>query len=139
MYLATPALALVQVRLETPRLGKQVGEIGVETGTASINGTAEDLDAVTARSLDNQHLYDAINDYLRQLSKQELTPAETRRPSALAAIAGHIQNVGETNAVNLVAIGRERLASGATFGEETVQRARVLANKMREASVSRAR
>ena len=133
VYLATPALAMVQVRLETSRLGTQVGEIGAAVGNATLSGTAEDLDALTARSLDNQRLYDAINEYLRELSKQELTPAETRRLSALAAVAGHIQNVGETNAVNLVAIGRERLASGVTFGEETVQRARVLADKMREA------
>lgn len=53
--------------------------------------------------------------------------------AALAAVAGQVQHVGETNAVNVVGIGRERLARGVSFSTETVERARALGDKAREA------
>jgi phosphate:Na+ symporter len=44
-----------------------------------------------------------------------------------------VQNIAETIGVNRVAIGRERLARGMRFGSETVERARVLSKRVREA------
>ncbi len=133
IYLDTPALALDRIRLEIRRLGEQVSELGLQVGTAVVSGTAEDLDAVVDRSRDNQHLFDSINEYTRLLAGQELTGAEARRLAAASAVARYIQNVGETNAVNLVAIGRERLARGVAFGSETTASGDLLTAKVREA------
>ena len=133
VYLETPGLALAQIRLETQRLGRQVAELSPEVGAAVISGSAEDLDSVVSRSGDNQHLFDAINEYTRQLAGRDLTGAEARRLAALSAIALHVQSVGETNAVNRVAIGRERLDLGVTFSTETIEHGQALAAKVREA------
>jgi phosphate:Na+ symporter len=133
VYLETPALALEQVQLETQRLGRQIAELSPEVGVAVISGSAEDLDSVVSRSDDNQHLFDAINEYTRQLASRDLTGAEARRLAALSSIALNVQNVGETNAVNLVSIGRERLDRGVAFSTETVEHSQALAAKMLEA------
>ena len=133
VYLETPGIALDQIRLETQRLGRQVAELSPVVGAAVISGSAEDQDSVVPRSGDNQHLFDAINEYTRQLAGQELTGTEARRLAALSSIARHVQNVGETNAVNLVAIGRERLDRGLTFSTETIEHGQALGAKMREA------
>jgi phosphate:Na+ symporter len=133
VYLQTPALALDSVRQETIRLGRQVAEIGVEAGTAARSGSEEDLDSIVERSGDNQRLFDAINEYIRRLSAEELTGAESRRLATLTSVAGHVQNTGESNAVNVVAIGRERLARNVSFSADTVERGQVLTGKVREA------
>ena len=132
-FLETPALALDSIRHETFRFGEQVTQLGVEAGPTIVSGTAEDLDAVVKRAGDNQKLYDQINEYIRKLSAKKLTAAETRRLAALTAIAGYVQHVAETIGINRVAIGRERLARGARFGESTVERVGVLSGKMQEA------
>ena len=133
VYLDAPALALDGIRLETLRLGRQVAEVGAEAGAAAGGGTAEQLDSIVERSTDNQHLFDAINEYIRRLSARRLTVAESRRLAALTRVASEVQNVGETNAVNVVAIGRERLEHGVSFSEETRERGQALVGKMREA------
>lgn len=133
VYLETPALALDGIRRETIRLGEQVSQTGQETGPAAVVGSAEDLDAIVARSGDNQRLYDAINEYIRRLSAVELNPAETRRLAALTSIVAQVEHVGETNAVNLVSLGRERLKRGVTLSAETLEAGRVLGEKVHEA------
>ncbi|MHC4949318.1 MAG: Na/Pi cotransporter family protein [Planctomycetota bacterium] len=132
-YFETPALALDGVRRETMRLGEHIARASTDTRPAIVSGSGEDLDSVVARCGDNQKLYDAINEYIRRLSSLELTTDETRRLAALTAIAGSVQNIGETIAVNFVAIGRERVAGGVQFGEDTLARIGTLGAKVREA------
>ncbi len=132
-FLETPGIALDKLRLEIIRLGEHVSEVGIEIGHATASGTAEDFERGVYKERNNQKLFEAITEYIRRLSTMSLSRSESRRVAALTAIAAHIQNVGETNAVNLVAIGRERLQSGAAFGDETVTRMNELVRRMRDA------
>ncbi len=132
VYLETPALALQQIQLETQRLGRQVAELSPGVGAGVISGSGEDLDSIVSRSSDNQRPFDEINEYNRQLAVRDLTGTDARRLAALSSVILHVQNVGETNAVNLVAIGRERLERGVTFSTETVEHFQVLGAKVRE-------
>jgi phosphate:Na+ symporter len=133
VYLETPALALDRARLEIARLGRHAIELSADAGPVVRSGTDEQLDGIVDRAHDNQLLYDAITRYVRKLSSGPLSPAETRRLSALTAIAAHVQHIAETIAVNQVAVGRERLDRNVTFGEETVERVRALGTRVREA------
>ena len=132
-YLETPTLALDSIRRETIRFGEQVTKLSAEARSAIVEGTAEDLDAVVARTRENQQLYDGINEYIRQLSSKELTASETRRLGALTVIAGHIQHVAETVGVNFVTIGRERFAHNVRFSDETLERILSLSVRVRRA------
>jgi len=132
-YLQTPAIALDRIRLETIRLGEHVAQLGVDAGPAIVSGSEKDLDDIVKQTENNQKLYDSINEYIRQLLMKGLTVDETQRAGALAAIASHVQHIAETNAVNLVAIGRERLESGVHFSKETMEHVSSLSEKMREA------
>ena len=132
-YLQTPALALDRIRLEAIRFGEHVSQLSSTAVPAVVSGTAEDLDAIVRRTVDNQQLYDAINEYIRQLSAKELRASETRRLAALTKITSHLQHIAETIGVNRVSIGRERLSRGLHFSEKTLERAKVLSDKMQEA------
>ncbi|MDH3583596.1 MAG: Na/Pi cotransporter family protein [Phycisphaerae bacterium] len=133
VYLETPAIALDGIRRETIRLGEQVRGLGTEAGTAVVLGSAGDLDDVVTHARENQRLYDVINEYIRRLSATELTATQSRRLAALTAIAGHVQNIAETNAINLVAIGRERVAHHVSFGAETLKQLGILWRKVGDA------
>ncbi len=133
VYLQTPGVALDALRREIIRLGAHVNQLGADAGSAIIAGSEEDLDEVVRRAGENQQLYDSINEYIRRLSGEQLTNAESRRLAAGTAIASHLQHSGETIAVNFVGIGRERLKHGVSFGEGTLERMSRLGSKVEEA------
>jgi len=133
VYLETPGVALDSIRRETVRLGEQIIQLGSDARSAVVSGTEEDLDAIVTRAGDNQRLFDSINEYVRQLSTEDLTHPESRRLAALTAVASYVQNSEETIAVNFVDIGRERLARGVRFGAATVQRIGDLGDEVRGA------
>ena len=132
-YLQTPALALDRIRLEIGRLGEEVGRISADVGPAFATGTDEQMQDIAARTGDGQRLFDSITDYARRLSSVGLTAAESRRLAALTAVASHVQHIAETNAVNVMALGRERLRHDVTFSPETIERMRGLGRRVRAA------
>lgn len=121
IYLQTPALALASIRRETIRLGEHVIRHAEDARPVVLSGNANQLDAIVKESRTHQRLYDTINEYVRHLAGKSLTPAESRQLAALIAIAGYVQSVGETVAVNFVAIGRQRIEGRIVFGEASIE------------------
>jgi phosphate:Na+ symporter len=132
-FLEAPSLALDRIRLEAVRLGQFIAELFAEARNTMISGDAADLDAIVARERDLQMLQQAITDYGRRISSMGMTSAETRRQGVLNTVTSNVQHVGETIAINFVAIGRERLERQLTFSEETIRRFRPYGTKVREA------
>jgi phosphate:Na+ symporter len=132
VYLETPALALDAVRREIVRLGEHTSRLVDEAGAAMLSGSERNLQSVVRRSQDAERLYDTINDYLRRMSARTSDEGEIRRSASLTAIASQVQNVAETAAVNMVALGRERLAARVSFSPDTVRRIRMIADLVRE-------
>lgn len=67
-------------------------------------------------------LLDAMTDYARKLYSTEMKSAEKRRLEALGTVMNNLFHVGETIAVNVVSVGRERLERRFIFSEETINR-----------------
>ncbi len=131
--LQTPALAIDRIRLEAVRLGGYVEELIEMARPAVLSGGKEDLDKIVSREKELRMLHDAIMDYARRLYSTEMKSSETRRLEALITVIVNLEHVGETIAVNMVSIGRERLEQRFTFSEETISRFQPYSSKVREA------
>ncbi len=131
--LQTPALAIDRIRLEAVRLGGYVEELIEMVRPAVLSGGKEDLDKIVSREKELRMLHDAIMDYARRLYSTEMQSGETRRLEALITVIVNLEHVGETIAVNMVSIGRERLEHRFTFSEETISRFQPYSSKVREA------
>lgn len=131
--LQTPALAIDRIRLEAVRLGGYVEELIEAARPAVLSGGKEDLDKIVSREKELRMLHDAIMDYARRLYSTEMKSAETRRLEALITVIVNLEHVGETVAVNMVSIGRERLERRFRYSEETIKRFQPYSNKVREA------
>ena len=132
-FIQTPPLALDRIRQEAVRLGEYVSSLSGAAQPVIATGTKGDLDNLVNRGRDLRLLHNAIVDYGRELSSDELTAAESRRLSVLGNVVNNLQHIGETISINLVAVGRERLEKNLTFSEETRARFRPLREKVDEA------
>ncbi|MGH7849061.1 MAG: Na/Pi cotransporter family protein, partial [Thermodesulfobacteriota bacterium] len=121
-FLETPALALENIRLEAVRLGEYLEELTETARPAILHGNKEDLDKIVSREKELRMLHDAITDYARRLYSMEMKSEEKRRLEALGTVINNLQHIGETIAVNMVTIGRERLERRFTHSEETIRR-----------------
>lgn len=132
-YLDTPAMALDSLRHEIERLGRRTIRFGEEAAPVFLNGGKFAIKAEVEKWRTNQRLFDEINRYVRKLSAAELTTDQSRHVAALTAVAGFVQSVGETFAVNMAAIARERDRRGVRFSTDTTERIAVLAGEVRDA------
>ena len=117
--LETPALALDRVRMEIGRMAERVLPMLRKGIEAAIRGTAQDLSELTR--MDNQvdQLHGPILEYLRELSRQDLTSQEAELVHHYLAIAGYYENIGDTLKLNLVHIGQKRLRGEVIISDET--------------------
>ncbi len=132
-FFEAPSLALDGLRMETLRLGRSVADLISRARPAVFSGSNAELDKIVAREQELLMLHSAITDYARELASLEITSEETRRLTALNAVTSNVQHTGETIAINLVAIGRERLRRHLTFSDLTVQRFEPYTERVREA------
>ncbi len=131
-FLETPALALNSIRLEAVRFGEYLEELTEMARPAVLSGGKEDLDKVVSREKELRMLHDAITDYMRRLYSMEMKSEEKRRLEALGIVISNLQHVGETIAVNMVSIGRERLERRFIHSEETITRFKPFTSKVLE-------
>ncbi|MHC4955580.1 MAG: Na/Pi cotransporter family protein [Planctomycetota bacterium] len=117
--LSTPALAIDRARLEILRMGDRVKEMmaailpAVFTGSrASLQEVADMDDAVDA-------LYGHIVTYLGQVSRTELTEAQTRELLNMLEASHDLENIGDIIETNLVTLGVQRIERHVSVSEET--------------------
>ncbi|HIE53719.1 MAG TPA: Na/Pi cotransporter family protein, partial [Chromatiaceae bacterium] len=117
--LETPALALDRVRMEIGRMAERVLPMLRKGTEAAIGGTARDLLELTRMDSQVGQLHGPILEYLRELSRQDLTSQEAELVHRYLAIAGYYENIGDTLKINLVHIGQKRLRGEVIIGDQT--------------------
>ena len=110
--LLSPALALENVRLELGRLGGCALRMVKESPDAVMSGSIAAVDGIESMDDDVDSLHEGIVAFLGRLSRQELTEEQTELISDYLGVANYIENIGDMVETNMVALGRERLASG---------------------------
>jgi len=120
-YFEAPALALDRVRLELVRLGEGVSEMLDKAVVAVMEGRREDFREIVSMNDDLTRLYDSMIAYIAKLSQLELSALQTTQLTNLSATTNMVDNMSDTIATNLVALGQQRLESGARPSEVTRQ------------------
>jgi phosphate:Na+ symporter len=117
--LNTPSLALDRARMEIARMGSRVHAMLSDCVPAVIDGSVEDLDEMEAQDDEVDALYDHVIEYLSQISKRDLTDAQTEELLGLMEATNDIEAIGDAIETNLVSDGRRRIELGVTISEST--------------------
>ena len=115
-----PAIALDRVRLELERMSEYTVEL-VNKAIQVVSAGSEDELNDLAKMADNlDTLHEAIITYLRRLAPEQIYNTKLNELSVnYLATANYLGNIGNMVEVNLVALGRGRLAKDVKVSEET--------------------
>ncbi len=117
--LGTPSLALDRARLEILHIGDQVTEMMNEILPAMLGGTLESLHKVAAMDDVVDALHGHVVTYLGQISRTELTEAQTSQFLNLLEASNDLENIGDIIETNLVGLGVQRIENRVTISDET--------------------
>ena len=117
--LSTPALALDLVRREIEHMGEQVEEMLAGIMSAILHGSASELEDIEQIDERVDALHAEIVIYLGKISRLELTEKHTKELMSLMDAANDLENIGDVIEVNLVELGRRRIAKRVSVSEPT--------------------
>jgi len=103
IYLQTPSMALDRVRLELGQMGEEVLRMLDAARDSFQNRSRDGLRQAASMDKDVDELHRAVLRYIRDLSRAELTWAQTQRSGELVAIANYLESMGDLVAKNMVA------------------------------------
>jgi len=113
-YLATPPLAIDRMRFEVGHLGELVLEVERQLERPPLSRAA-----LEARVADVQSLHDAIVDYARRVLQRKVTARDTEELERVLGAVNHLQNIGDTIAVNIGSLVAETQRRGLEVSPET--------------------
>jgi phosphate:Na+ symporter len=113
-FLKTPALAIDRMRFEVGHLGELALEVERHLERTPVD--RQDLEESVA---DVQALHDAIVDYARRLLQQKISARDTEELERVLGAANHLQNIGDTIAVNIGELVAETQRRGLEVSPET--------------------
>jgi phosphate:Na+ symporter len=113
-YLTTPPLAIDRMRFEVGHLGELVLEVQRQLERPPLSRTA-----LETRVADVQTLHDAIVDYARRVLQKKVTARDTEELERVLGAANHIQNIGDTIAINIGSLVSETQRRGLEVSPET--------------------
>jgi len=113
-YLTTPPLAIDRMRFEVGHLGELVLEVERQLERPPLSRAA-----LEARVADVQSLHDAIVDYARRVLQRKVTARDTEELERVLGAANHLQNIGDTIAVNIGSLVAETQRRGLEVSPET--------------------
>ncbi len=119
--LDTPALALDRVRMEIGRMAEHLLPMLRKGVKLAMDGNAQELSELNRMDSEVGMLHGPILDYLRELSKKDLSSREAELVHHYLAIASYYENIGDSLKLHLIHVGRKRLAEGLVVSEETRQ------------------
>ena len=119
MLLDTPVLALDRVRMELRRLGERALTMVRAALTATLDGSASDLEDMRRLDDDVDLLHVAIVGYLGKVGAERLDESRVAQHQAYLSAANRIESIGDLVETNLVAAGLSRLREGVQVSEET--------------------
>ncbi len=108
----TPSGALEAARRELVRMGQGVLAMYANAPEIVAHGSELALDDLAIQDDEVDGLHEAILRFLGETSQAPMTELESRDLHAWMAIANHLEAIADTIETNLVARGRERLATG---------------------------
>jgi phosphate:Na+ symporter len=113
-YLTTPPLAIDRMRFEVGHLGELVLEVQRQLERPPLSRTA-----LETRVADVQTLHDAIVDYARRVLQKKVTARDTEELERVLGAANHLQNIGDTIAINIGSLVAETQRRGLEVSPET--------------------
>jgi phosphate:Na+ symporter len=113
-YLSTPPLAVDRMRFEVGHLGELVLEVQRQLERPPLDRTA-----LETRVADVQTLHDAIVDYARRVLQKKVTARDTEELERVLGAANHLQNIGDTIAMNIGSLVAETQRRGLEVSPET--------------------
>jgi phosphate:Na+ symporter len=113
-YLTTPPLAIDRMRFEVGHLGELVLEVERQLERPPLSRTA-----LETRVADVQTLHDAIVDYARRVLQKKVTARDTEELERVLGAANHLQNIGDTIAINIGSLVSETQRRGLEVSPET--------------------
>jgi len=117
--LATPSLALDLVRREIRRMGREVHEMLAGILPAILRGSASELQEIERKDERVDVLHAEIVVYLGKISRLELTAQQTADLMGLMDAVNDLENIGDVIEMNLVELGRRRIAKGVSVSRPT--------------------
>jgi len=127
--ISTPSIALNAVRLEIGELGKHVQKMMTAILPATLTGTHSNLDKVAEMDQNVDNLHIAIIKYVRQIGSQSLGDEDMREVVRLMSAANHLENIGDLIEIDMVQIGKRRIAEKITVSPQTTHLLKSLHNK----------
>ena len=117
--ISTPALALDASRREIIRMAGYVQPMVRDVGPAILSGTEDDLDELHLLDKDVDVLHAAIVKYLGQVSREELSGAETEYLHDYLNIATLLESIGDVVETDLIHTGRKRIEKNVSISPKT--------------------
>lgn len=118
--LENPAIALDLARKEIERMGRRVQQQVDRAVPTVLTGDATRLTALTEGDDEIDAFHDTILAYLRQISDDRLTEAQSRELQALLEVTSHLELIGDIVESDLVRIGLRRIEEGVPVSQATL-------------------
>ena len=128
--IGTPTLALDAARMEIVRMAAYVLPMVREAGPAVLEGSQSDLEHIHSLDKDVDTLHAAIVKFLGRVSREELTPKETRSLSDFLTIATAYESIGDVVETDLVHSGRKRIEKQVQVSPDTQRVVSELADRV---------
>jgi phosphate:Na+ symporter len=109
IYLTTPSIGIDRVRMELGHMGKRLTRMLEAAPRAWAEGSRTELQRVADMDDEVDRLHGAILESSRDLSREELTAAETRRLEGLFSIANYLESIGDLIETDIISQGIRRL------------------------------
>lgn len=133
--LSTPALALTAVRVELGRLADALARQIEPAARSAIEGSWNELAAITRADDETDRRYRAIVEYLTDVGQGGLSERRTDELFLLLAMAEDIESLGDALEINLVTTGQRRIEQSVTLDaaatSHVIEVARVVAEAVR--------
>lgn len=128
--LHTPSLALDRVRMEIGRMAERVLPMLRRGVHLAMDGNAQELSELSRMDSEVGMLHGPILDYLRKLSRRDLSSSEADLLNHYLAIASYYESIGDNLKLHLIHVGRKRLHEELVVGEKTRELIEELVDKL---------
>jgi phosphate:Na+ symporter len=109
IYLTTPSIGIDRVRMELGHMGECATRMMEATPRVWTAGSRAELQRIADMDDDVDRLHGAILGYSRDLSRQELTAADSERLEGLFSIANYLETIGDLIGTDIISQGLRRL------------------------------
>jgi phosphate:Na+ symporter len=130
--IGTPDLALDRVRMELVGMGERTLNMVVRAIPVVMRGDKAEIETIPKMDDDIDALHEAILDYIRRVSQEDLTERHQACANNYMACTNYFENIGDTLEINLCTMARDRLKLGVEIGEKELDILLPIVGKVKE-------